>query len=99
MLRQFRERRSVIVEGLNALPGVTCRMPKGAFYVFPNVSELGKKSKELETMFLEKAGVACLTGTSFGAHGEGYIRFSYANSVENIREALGRIHELIESEL
>jgi len=99
MLRQFRERRSVIVEGLNALPGVTCRMPKGAFYAFPNVKELGRPSKELETMFLEKAGVACLTGTSFGAHGEGYLRFSYANSVENIREALGRIHELIESEL
>ncbi len=99
MIREFDARRHVIVDGLNALPGVSCLMPKGAFYVFPNFEEHGKRSKELETLFLEKAGVACLTGTSFGAHGEGYLRFSYANSVPNIEKALSRIRELIQSGL
>ncbi|MCA8968419.1 MAG: pyridoxal phosphate-dependent aminotransferase, partial [Planctomycetes bacterium] len=73
--------------------------PKGAFYAFPNFSSFGKKSKELETLFLEQAGVACLTGTSFGKYGEGYLRFSYANSVENIEEGLRRIRECIENVL
>ncbi len=97
MVQEFQRRRDVIVEGLNALPGVSCKKPKGAFYVFPNVKELGKPSKELENLLLEKAGVASLTGTSFGAFGEGFLRFSYANSVENIQEALRRFRALIGS--
>ncbi len=96
MLAEFRKRREVIVDGLNEIPGISCRKPKGAFYVFPNVKELGRKSKELETMLLEEAGVASLTGTSFGQYGEGYLRFSYANSIENIEEALRRIRGLVE---
>ncbi len=99
MVAEFKRRRDVIVDGLNAIPGISCRRPKGAFYVFPNVQELGKPSKELETLFLEEAGVACLTGTSFGRYGEGYLRFSYANSVENIEEALRRIRRVIEERL
>ena len=95
MVKEFNRRRDVIVEGLNAIPGVTCTTPKGAFYVFPNFKALGPKSKQLEQIFLEECGVACLTGTSFGEHGEGYIRFSYANSVENIQEALKRIAERV----
>ncbi len=98
MVEEFQRRRDVIVDGLNALPGVSCKLPKGAFYVFPNVSELGRPSKELENLLLEKAGVASLTGTSFGVHGEGYLRFSYANSVENIQEALRRFGKLIETD-
>ena len=95
MVAEFRRRRDVIVEGLNAIPGISCKTPKGAFYVFPNFSQLGPRSKELEQIFLEECGVACLTGTSFGQHGEGYVRFSYANSVENIEEALRRIAERV----
>ena len=95
MVQEFKRRRDVIVEGLNAIPGISCTTPKGAFYVFPNFKELGPKSKQLEQIFLEECGVACLTGTSFGEHGEGYIRFSYANSVENIEEALKRIAERV----
>jgi aspartate/methionine/tyrosine aminotransferase len=91
MVAEFRRRRDVIVKGLNALPGVTCKSPKAAFYVFPNVKALGLKSKALSDALLDKAGVACLPGTSFGAHGEGYLRFSYANSVENIEKALAAI--------
>ncbi len=99
MLRAFDERRHRIVDGLNALPGVSCRLPKGAFYAFANFSSFGKTSKELETLFLEEAGVACLTGTSFGSYGEGYLRFSYANSVENIEEGLRRMRAFIETKL
>ncbi len=88
MVKEFKRRRDVIVKGLNSLPGVTCRSPKAAFYVFPSVKGLGLKSKALSDALLDRAGVACLPGTSFGAHGEGYLRFSYANSVENIEAAL-----------
>jgi aspartate/methionine/tyrosine aminotransferase len=95
MVREFDQRRQVIVGGLNELPGVECRLPKGAFYVFPNFKSHGKKSKELEGLLLEKAGVASLAGTSFGAEGEGYLRFSYANSIANIQEALRRIGALL----
>ncbi|MFQ5503215.1 MAG: pyridoxal phosphate-dependent aminotransferase [Planctomycetota bacterium] len=95
MVAEFRKRRQVIVEGLNALPGVSCKTPKGAFYVFPSFKEIGISSRKLEQMLLDEAGVACLTGTSFGALGEGYLRFSYANSVENIQEALRRIDKLL----
>jgi len=96
MVAEFRRRRDVIVDGLNELPGVTCRKPKGAFYVFPNITGTGKNSKFLENYFLEEAGVAVLTGTSFGEFGEGYLRLSYANSVENIKEALGRMKTALE---
>lgn len=93
MVAEFRRRREVIVEGLNAIDGITCRRPKGAFYVLPNVQALPGSSKELEEYFLEEYGVATLSGTSFGSFGEGYLRLSYANSVENVREALARMAE------
>ena len=95
MMEAFDERRHVIVDGLNALPGVTCRMPAGAFYAFPNITGTGMDSATFAQRLLEEAGVAVIAGTSFGAHGEGYVRFSYANSVENIRAALTRIAGLL----
>jgi aspartate aminotransferase len=76
------------VDGLNRLPGVTCKMPDGAFYVFPNVKALGMRAADLQSKVLEEAGVACLPGTAFGAFGEGYLRLSYANSIPNIERAL-----------
>jgi aspartate aminotransferase len=88
MVAEFKRRRDVIVKGLNALPGVTCKTPHAAFYVFPNIKGTGLTSKALADALLSEAGVACLPGTSFGAMGEGYLRFSYANSVENIEKAL-----------
>ncbi len=88
MVAEFRRRRDVVVDGLNRIPGVSCVLPDGAFYVFPNVRGTGHSSKELEERFLEDAGVACLSGTAFGRHGDGYLRLSYANSVENIERAL-----------
>jgi len=97
MCAAFDERRKIIVEELNAVPGFTCLMPKGAFYAFANVKGTGCSSKELEERFLYEAGVACLSGTSFGRFGEGYMRFSYANSVENIREGVRRVRACLES--
>jgi aspartate/methionine/tyrosine aminotransferase len=91
MRDQFRERRDVIVDGLNKLPGVTCNKPRGAFYVFPNIQGTGIMSQELADGLLNEAGVAGLSGTSFGRFGEGYLRFSYANSVENLRKGLERM--------
>ncbi len=91
MVAEFRRRRDVIVAGLNALEGVSCVEPQGAFYVFPDIRGTGFTSKELATRLLDEAGVACLSGTAFGRHGDGFLRFSYANSVENIGEALTRI--------
>ena len=76
-------------------PGVTCFMPQGTFYAFPNITGTGIKSAELAKLVLEEAGVACLSGTAFGAAGEGYLRFSYANSAENIRVALGWMGEFL----
>jgi len=95
MVEEFRRRRSVIVEGLNALPGISCFMPNGAFYAFPNITGTGIKSAELAKLLLDEAGVACLSGTAFGAAGEGYLRFSYANSVENIRTGLAWLGEFL----
>jgi len=95
MVSAFDERRSVILEGLNALPGVRCRRPAGAFYAFPNIEGTGMDARTLQNRLLEEAGVATVAGTSFGAEGEGFIRFSYANSVENIREALTRMGTLL----
>ncbi|MFG1622336.1 pyridoxal phosphate-dependent aminotransferase [Kribbella sp. NPDC049227] len=97
MLEAFRERREVIVSGLNAVPGVSCIEPGGAFYAFPNISELGLSAATLADRLLEEAGVACLPGTSFGAYGEDHLRFSYANSVENIRRALDAFEALVTS--
>ena len=91
MVAEFRRRRGVIVDGLNAIPGISCVQPGGAFYVFPNVRGLGPSSKELEASIMDRAGVACLSGTAFGGFGEGYLRLSYANSVDNIRGALEAI--------
>ncbi len=93
MRREFMARRKLIVDGFNAIPGVTCRMPHGAFYVFPNVKSFGRSSQEIADYLLYNAGVACLAGTGFGTYGEGYLRFSYATSRENIIEALARIRK------
>jgi len=95
MAAAFRERRDVIVSGLGAIPGVSCVEPGGAFYAFPNVRELGMSAAALSGRMLENAGVACLPGTAFGVYGEGYLRFSYANSVENIRTALTAFETLV----
>ena len=95
MLEAFRERREVIVSGLNAVPGVSCVEPGGAFYAFPNITELGVSAATLADRLLDEAGVACLPGTSFGTYGEGHLRFSYANSVENIRHALDAFTTLV----
>jgi aspartate/methionine/tyrosine aminotransferase len=95
MVAAFDERRHVIVDGLNDIPGVTCRTPGGAFYAFPNISGTGLSSHEMQDRLLEEAGVATIAGTSFGAYGEGYLRFSYANTVENIRTALSRMRALL----
>jgi aspartate aminotransferase len=96
MVEAFRARRDIMVEGLNAIPGVTCLNPKGAFYVFPNISGSGKSSREFADALLEEHGVAALAGTSFGKHGEGYLRLSYANSEDNLRKALSRIKDAAE---
>ncbi len=88
MREEFRRRRSVIVDGLNRIPGFSCRQPRGAFYVFPNIKGTKWNSGTLADAILKEAGVACLSGTAFGAWGEGYLRFSFANSVENIQKAL-----------
>ena len=95
MVVEFRRRRDVIVHGLNQIPGVTCALPKGAFYAFPNVRSFKKPAKEIADYLLNEAGVAVLSGTAFGAYGEGYLRLSYANSVENIQEALHRMKEAL----
>jgi aspartate/methionine/tyrosine aminotransferase len=95
MVAQFKQRRDFIVNGLNQIEGFTCALPNGAFYVFPNIAGTGWKSKPLADYLLEEAGVACLSGTAFGDFGEGYLRFSYANSIENIGKALERISEAV----
>jgi aspartate aminotransferase len=97
MVAELRRRRDVIVEGLNEIPGITCGLPEGAFYAFANVRQLGLSAAALQARLLEDIGVACLAGTSFGSFGEGYLRFSYANSVENIRIALQSVHGLVET--
>jgi aspartate aminotransferase len=88
MVEEFRLRRGVIVAGLNDIPGITCLEPQGAFYVFPNITGTGLTSGQLADRLLADAGVAALSGTAFGRYGEGFLRFSYANSVENIQAAL-----------
>ena len=95
MVAEFRVRRDLIVDGLNAIAGIECRRPGGAFYVFPNITGLGLKSADLASRLLHEGGVAALSGTAFGAFGEGYLRFSYANSQENIRKALTAIESFV----
>ncbi len=95
MVAEFDRRRGVVVEGLNALPGVSAKTPKGAFYAFPNVSKTGWKAKPLASALLEEAGVATIGGPDFGIYGEGFLRLSYANSTDNIREALRRMGEFL----
>jgi len=95
MVVEFKRRRDVIVDGLNKIPGFKCLKPRGAFYVFPNIRGTGRSSRELAELLLNQADVACLSGTAFGDYGEGYLRFSYANSVENIQIALERISGLV----
>jgi aspartate aminotransferase len=91
MSAEFKHRRDVFVAGLNKIKGFSCRVPKGAFYAFPNITKTGWPSKKLADALLEEAGVACLSGTAFGAHGEGYLRFSVANSLDNLKKALSWI--------
>jgi len=93
MRNEFKRRRDYMVERLNRIKGFSCRLPKGAFYVFPNITRTGWPSKKLADALLEQAGVAGLSGTAFGAFGEGYLRFSVANSLENIQKALDRVEE------
>jgi aspartate/methionine/tyrosine aminotransferase len=95
MVAEFDKRRKVVVDGLNKLPGVSCATPKGAFYAFPNIKRTGWKAKALASALLEDAGVAIIGGPDFGILGEGYIRVSYANSMENILKALDRMREFL----
>jgi aspartate/methionine/tyrosine aminotransferase len=91
VVTEYKRRRDALVDGLNNIPGVNCRLPQGAFYVFPNVSAFGRSSDWLAEYLLEDAGVALLPGTSFGKYGEGYLRLCFANSMENIRLALEKL--------
>jgi aspartate/methionine/tyrosine aminotransferase len=96
MVVEFRRRRDAIVEGLSRVPGFQCARPKGAFYVFPNITGTGYSSRALADKLLDEGGVACLSGTAFGEFGEGYLRFSYANNLDNIEEAVRRIQGLLQ---
>ena len=94
---EFKKRREVIVSGLNAIKGITCKKPRGAFYVFPNITGTGMDCRKLGDYLLNEAGVAVLPGTSFGKYGEGYLRLSFANSIENIKKALDRISKVLKN--
>jgi aspartate/methionine/tyrosine aminotransferase len=96
MMAEFRQRRDVFVEGLNGIPGLRCATPKGAFYAFPNISAVGASSQEFANYLLQEGGVAALAGKDFGEYGEGYVRFSYANSLTNLRKALERIADCVD---
>ena len=95
MIKAFDERRRVIVDELNKVDGFRCAEPGGAFYAFPNIEGTGMSARAMQDGLLEKAGVAIIAGTSFGAMGEGYVRFSYANSTENIIRAIARVREFL----
>lgn len=95
MVEEFRKRREIIVDGLNSIKGISCKKPEGAFYAFPNIMETGMKSKDIASYLLNTAGVATLSGDSFGGYGEGYLRLSYATSIENIEKALERIEKAL----
>jgi aspartate/methionine/tyrosine aminotransferase len=91
VIAEYQKRRDVLVSGMNDIPGISCRSPQGAFYVFPNITSYGRKSDWMAEYLLEEAGVALLPGTSFGGYGEGYLRLCFANSTENIKFALERL--------
>lgn len=95
MVSEFKKRRSIIVDGLNSIEGIRCPLPKGAFYAFPNVADTGMSSRRFADDLLTEAGVACLPGESFGQYGDGFVRFSFANSTENIEKALDRIENFV----
>jgi len=95
VVAEYQRRRDAIVDGLNSLPGITCQKPQGAFYVFPNITALGKSSDEVANWILEEAGIALLPGSAFGKYGEGYLRLSYANSVENIERAIEKMAKIL----
>src|SRR5215813_2591399 len=99
MCAEFKRRRDRFVERINKIPGFNCRVPAGAFYAFPNIRQSGMTSKKIADALLEQAGVACLAGTAFGQFGEGYLRFSIANSIENLDKALDRIEEWAKTNL
>jgi aspartate/methionine/tyrosine aminotransferase len=94
MVSEFRQRRDAIVQGLNDIPGFRCTVPAGAFYAFPNITGTKLPAKDLADLLLTDAGVACLAGNTFGRHGDGHLRFSYANSLPNILEAIDRIRTM-----
>ncbi|MBN1535359.1 MAG: pyridoxal phosphate-dependent aminotransferase [Anaerolineales bacterium] len=96
---EYQRRRDAIVDGLNSLPGITCQKPEGAFYVFPNIKSFGKTASEIADLLLEKAGVAVLPGSSFGDYGEGYLRLSYATSIDNIQKGIEQMRTVIETEM
>jgi aspartate/methionine/tyrosine aminotransferase len=95
MVVNFRQRRDLIVDGLNTIPGISCIKPKGAFYAFPNIKKTGYTSEQFASLIIEKAGVAVCPGNYFGEHGEGYVRFCYANSPENIRKGIEKIRKVL----
>ena len=95
MLAEFRRRRDAFVAGLNAIPGLSCTIPRGAFYAFPNITQISRSASEVADFMLQEGGVACLSGSDFGAYGEGYLRFSYANSLDNLNKALERIADCV----
>jgi aspartate/methionine/tyrosine aminotransferase len=95
VVAEYQRRRDAIVDGLNSLPGISCQIPQGAFYVFPNITALGKSSDEVANWILEEAGIALLPGSAFGKYGEGYLRLSYANSVENIERAIEKMAKIL----
>ena len=95
MVEAFKSRRDVIVDGLNSISGIRCLKPKGAFYVFPNIQDTGMNSKDFAERLLSQGGVAALAGEAFGEYGKGYLRFSFANSMDNIEKAIGRIDQFV----
>jgi aspartate/methionine/tyrosine aminotransferase len=95
MIKTYRERRDVIVDGLNQIPGITCLKGDGAFYAFPNITGTGMTSNEFAEFALEKAKVAVLPGNNFGEYGEGYVRLSYSTSISNIQEGLSRLKKAV----
>lgn len=97
MVKEFKERRDLVVGLLNEVPGVSCLTPGGAFYVFPNIKKLGVPCREFASTLLDEYGVAALAGTSFGSFGDGYLRFSYANSRENLAEGVSRLKAYAET--
>ena len=95
MREEFKKRRDIVVEGLQSIPGIICPMPEGAFYAFPSIKGTGLTSMEFESKALQEAGVAVLSGAAFGDYGEGYVRLSYANSVENLQKAIYRLNLMV----